>query len=181
MRISLAIILLVVISACKVSESRMFCPIGATVVDHSDLDGCGKMLKTSDGILLLPNDGQLETMAAKTKVVIRYDTLDMMSTCMRENMVVQLSCLQPLSSPPCVVISDVESAPWMKAAIATFHPSMVVRYSYRSQPVYHLFNRMLDRWYDCHGRQLCRENSSQPCILEAAGLENKVEIYVAHR
>ena len=181
MRISLPIFLLVAISACKVSETRTFCPIRATVVDHSDLDGCGKMLKTSDGLLLLPNDGQLEMMAARTKVVIKYDTLDLISTCMREHLTVQLSCLQPISSPPCKVISEVESTLWMKTAIATFHPSMVVRYTYRSQPVYHLFNRILDRWYDCHGRQLCKEDSAQPCSIQSAGLENKVEIYVAHR
>ena len=181
MRICLSIIWILAISACKVTEQLTVCPERATVTDRTGIDGCGKMLKMEDGKILLPSDEQLHAFSPGTQVAISFEIVDLVSICMQEDAVVQLSCLQPLVSPPCEVVTDVESSNWLKSAIATFHPSMVVRYDHRSQPVYHLFNRILDRWYDCHGRQLCREDSSQPCIIESAELENKVEIYVAHR
>ncbi len=182
MRIIYLIIALTMVCACTVSKELAFCFETGTVVDHTDLDGCGSMLESQSGALLLPIGQLLELITPNTKVKFSYKEVDMASTCMRENKVVQLSCLQTAASVlPCTEIREVQMSDWLTAEIDQVHPAMVIRYRYLAKPLYHLVGQQLDRWYDCHGQLVCADHAEDLCRIDRSRLENKVEIYVAHR
>lgn len=72
------------------------CNTTGTVQDFTGLDGCRLLIVTEDGKKLLPgrildSDIQLE---AGLRIRFDYRPVDMMSVCMAEDLIVEITCLE---------------------------------------------------------------------------------------
>lgn len=77
------------------SSGSTSCKTTGEVQDFSGLDGCKLLIVTEDGKKLLPGkilDGDVE-LAAGQKIRFDYRPLDMMSVCMTEDEIVEITCL----------------------------------------------------------------------------------------
>ena len=74
------------------------CTHQGTVVDKTGLDGCGLLIETSDGKLLLPAEyaGGVDQSLIKAGAKIRFDYTEVggMSICMAEDAIVRIDCLE---------------------------------------------------------------------------------------
>jgi hypothetical protein len=80
----------------KGSEVAGSCKTQGTVQDFTGLDGCRLLIVTDDGKKLLPGkildaDFQLE---AGQKISFDYRPIDMMSVCMTEDQIVEITCIK---------------------------------------------------------------------------------------
>ena len=88
-------------SAChsgKSSDGQNSCNSTGEVKDFTGLDGCQLMIVMEDGKKLLPgsilvNDVTLE---AGQKIRFDYRPIEMMSVCMAEDLIVEITCLEVL-------------------------------------------------------------------------------------
>ncbi len=72
------------------------CKTQGTVQDFTGMDGCRLLIVTEDGKKLLPgsildSDFQLE---AGQKISFDYRPVDMMSVCMTEDQIVEITCIK---------------------------------------------------------------------------------------
>ena len=74
------------------------CSQRGTVVDKTDLDGCGLLIQTSGGQLLLPAEyaSGVDQSLLKAGAKIRFDYTEVggMSICMAEDAIVRIDCLE---------------------------------------------------------------------------------------
>lgn len=80
----------------KGSEGSTACNTQGIVQDFTGLDGCSLLIVTDDGKKLLPGkildpDFQLE---AGQKISFDYRPIDMMSVCMTEDQIVEITCIK---------------------------------------------------------------------------------------
>lgn len=74
------------------------CTHQGTVVDKTGLDGCGLLIQTSGGKLLLPSEFasgvDQSLIKAGAKIRFGYTEVDGMSICMAEDAIVRIDCLE---------------------------------------------------------------------------------------
>jgi hypothetical protein len=80
----------------KQKDSTGSCKTQGTVQDFTGLDGCRLLIVTEDGKKLLPGsildeDFQLE---AGQEISFDYRPVDMMSVCMAEDEIVEITCIK---------------------------------------------------------------------------------------
>ena len=181
MRIFTLLVLSHLLFSCKSLPVALQCSTRATVVDYSGLDGCGLLLQIADGKLLLPINGDEFDLMVGESVIISYHQADGMSICMKEDQIVELTCLQPVKSAPCADINSLEDAGWLVELRDQWMPSQIVQYRFQEFPVYLIATSIEERWYNCHGSLLCKSTAPESCRLDTSQLTDKVELYVAHR
>lgn len=146
------------------------CTHTATILDYRKLDGCQWLLRLDDslsaphqGRLLLPQawPDDFEPRAGM-RVRIGFEPVrDVMTICMAEDLVVQLTCIQPLSENtrpqplPCLKIDNPFEVDWMDRALDRYNPDRVVRYPWRDGWVYLLEGQETWALFDCQGTLLC--------------------------
>jgi hypothetical protein len=142
------------------------CDLTGVVKDYTGLDGCGLLIELENGDKLNPSkikddyplkDGQ--------KIRFSYKVLpDVMSICMAERAVVEITCIEVLNSNAvggCIDTDNPFAVPWMDKAIDRHNPQQVVKYKtnggwaylYKAIPVSYL--------YDCEGKMLCETKDSR--------------------
>lgn len=74
------------------------CTTQGTVVDKTGLDGCGLMIQSSDGKLLLPAEYATgvdqSLIKAGAKLRFGFTEIGGMSICMAEDAIVRIDCLE---------------------------------------------------------------------------------------
>ncbi len=146
------------------------CTHTATVLDYRELDGCQWLLRLDDSLdapagarLLLPQawpDGFVPEAGMRVRLGFT-PVRDVMTICMAEDLVVQLTCLERLPDDarpqplPCRKIDNPFEVDWMNRALDRYNPDRVVRYPWRDGWVYLLEGQ--DTWalFDCQGTLLC--------------------------
>jgi hypothetical protein len=151
------------------------CQTLATVKDFTGLDGCGLMIVLDNGDKLLPNtiSDPNFTLREGQRIKINYKELeDMMSVCMAEKAIVEITCIELIEGKPvvkeCYDAIDVTSVPWMDEVVKTTRPSMVKKYPFRTDGWAYLFiTADKELFYDCQGLLLCtREGENGEACLK---------------
>ncbi len=147
------------------------CKTIGTVKDYSDLDGCGLLVELENGDLLNPVrvKGGVEL---QDQEVISFDYKvleDMMSICMREKAMVEITCIVPLGKTPagmgtCVDTDNPFEIHWMDHAIDRHNPNQVLKYKKENEWMY-LFRSIPSSYlYDCRGKLVCEtKNNHDKC------------------
>ena len=170
MRTLIFVLLLPLFFGCKTKPSPegKTCEVLGTVKDFSGLDGCGLLIEIGDGGLLnpvkLPDGAELK---ANQAVRFNYKKLeDMMSSCMREQAFVEITCLEVISHsqivpPGCVDTTNPFAVPWMDKAIDKHNPNQIIKYKFGGQWGY-LFKAIPTSYlYDCEGKLLCETQGDE--------------------
>ena len=88
-----------VVFACqtgKSSKDGQSCKTQGVVQDFTGMDGCNLLIVTEDGKKLLPGqilDSSFQ-LAAGQKIRFDYRPIDMMSICMSEDLIVEITCVE---------------------------------------------------------------------------------------
>jgi hypothetical protein len=92
----LVVLTLFGLGACHTSKSSDTgtCKTQGEVQDFTGLDGCGLLIVTEDGKKLLPGkmSGDVQ-LSAGQKIRFDYRPIDMMSVCMTEDEIVEITCV----------------------------------------------------------------------------------------
>ena len=187
MRIFLLICILSFIQ-CSSRKMRQSCGHLATVVDLTGLDGCGLLFELENGKKILPVNAKSYELQVGQKVSISYqEIVDRTSTCMAEDMMVQITCYQPLYLLPekkkCADINDPMAEPWMKRLLESIKPIIIEKYDYLDGFAYLLKKPEMHYLYDCQGTLLCSFDPkyADECRRKLNNLKNKTEIWIQHR
>lgn len=80
----------------KDADGKASCKTEGEVQDFTGLDGCSLMIVTKDGKKLLPGKVLESAVSLQAGQKIRFDyrPIDMMSVCMAEDQIVEITCLQ---------------------------------------------------------------------------------------
>jgi hypothetical protein len=80
----------------KSSNDSQTCKTRGVVQDFTGMDGCNLLIVLEDGKKLLP--GQILNssfqLAAGQKIRLDYRPIDMMSICMTEDLIVEITCIE---------------------------------------------------------------------------------------
>ncbi len=166
------------LSHCQAPQRSVFCDETVTVIE-TNLDGCGLLLQLRNGKTLLPVNGDAYHYAAGDQLAISYVDEDAMSICMAESQTIRLTCAFTLTKGVCEPIEHVSASDWVAALVDDWQPVMVTRYDYLDGHLYEARKQGQHRWYDCRGNRICDEQTD--CSVSADLLQNKTEIWVAHR
>ncbi|MCB0630236.1 MAG: hypothetical protein R2824_12860 [Saprospiraceae bacterium] len=94
----IAVLSLFCFFACQSGKSSgtSSCKTKGEVQDFSGLDGCSLLIVTEDGKKLLPGKMPDTGVELKAGLKIRFDyrPIDMMSVCMTEDEIVEITCLE---------------------------------------------------------------------------------------
>lgn len=80
----------------KSSDGANGCNTQGTVEDYTGMDGCRLLIVTEDGKKLLPGnilDSDFQLVAGQ-KISFDYRPIDMMSVCMAEDQIVEITCIK---------------------------------------------------------------------------------------
>jgi hypothetical protein len=165
MRTLIFVTLVILMMGCKAKpgpESKN-CEVTGTVKDFTGLDGCGLLIELKNGDLLnpakLPEGTELKENQAIRFTYKKLD--DMMSICMREKAIVEITCLEIINGgqivpPGCVDTTNPFAVPWMDKAIDKHNPNQIIKYKFGGQWGY-LFKAIPTSYlYDCEGKLLCQ-------------------------
>lgn len=80
----------------KSSDNGQSCNTQGEVQDFTGLDGCQLLIVTADGKKLLPGRMLSEDVQLQAGQKIRFDyrPIEMMSICMAEDLIVEITCLE---------------------------------------------------------------------------------------
>ena len=159
--------LLFSILACKTNKSSVgsggnTCNITGTVKDFSSLDGCQLLIALENGDLLNPakiNNPDFELIPDQ-KIKFAYQLLpDMMSICMSEKAIVEITCIEAISADDAALCADTKNPfeiDWMDKALDRHNPQQVIKYKEEEEFVYLFKSIPYGFFYDCQGNFLCK-------------------------
>lgn len=133
----------------------------ATVIDKSEIDGCGILFRMEDGRLLRPVSFPPMSPELKGGMSVSfayYTAKEMVTICMAEDEsinVVQLVLLNDGKQDPCIHVSDPYDAVWMEKVISDITPYSITRYDYKDQFVYYFTGAQRSFLYKCNGELIC--------------------------
>ncbi|MGB3545610.1 MAG: hypothetical protein WBA17_01470 [Saprospiraceae bacterium] len=159
------------------------CTAKGNVRDFSDLDGCGLLIETDAGELLLPISTppgyQLE---ANTRISFGFSVVpDQMSICMREDAAVRILCLRELRGAGGIPILEEcqyldKPSGWLAEKAEEWKAHTITRYPYRTDGWAYLLETTGGQYlYDCQGTLLCQPRKS--CLGLIEEVDEGVEIY----
>ena len=169
--------LLIAFFACKtnknsVGSSATACDVIGTVKDFSTLDGCGLLIVLQNGDKLNPakiSDTSFKLKAGQ-KVKFGYKKMsDMMSICMSEKAIVEVTCIEELSADDDELCADTKNPfeiAWMDKALDRHNPQQVIKYK-TSNGFSYLFKGIpLAYFYDCKGKFICKTNGADDACFK---------------
>lgn len=163
--------LFVAMFSCKTNKSSVDsngkdCDVIGTVKDFSTLDGCGLLIVLENGDKLNPfkiNDSNFK-LKANQKIKFGYKKLsEMMSICMSERAIIEITCVEELSAGDeelCVDTKNPFEVDWMNKALDRHNPQQVLKYKQKDGFVYLFKGIPLAYFYDCRGNFICKTNGT---------------------
>ena len=147
--------------ATKVEESASLCQELVTAKDFSGLDGCSMMFINPQGekLLLAENIPEYKIKEG-SQYKIGYKTLEgMMSVCMVENKIIQLTCIEVSNSnsysQDCKPSVNGFDDPFLKSLISQNSIVRIERFDYGSAWAYKVNSYSKNWLYNCKGKALC--------------------------
>lgn len=172
------VIFILLVSFCFSCKTKKVIPVSCnttgTVKDFTGLDGCGLLIELQNGDLLNPArvaDGFI--MEDRQIVSFSYVKLeDMASICMRENAIVEVTCIKELGKTPvgsevCVDAENPFEIDWMDRSIDLHNPNQILKYEQAGEWLY-LYKSIPSAFlYDCKGKLICETKSDHDkCQME---------------
>ncbi len=146
----------------KAGEGVTPCMYSAIVKDFAGLDGCGILLVLENGKKLLAvNLGDYQPCLKDGESVrISYEEAgDMMSICMTEDMMVNLTCLTRKSNnkwvEDCPVMVDPYRVKWAGQVMQEINPRQVEELIVEGHRMYRFYATSGSYIYSCSGELLC--------------------------
>ena len=187
----LALLIPLLIFGCKTKKEvestvTSTCNVEGTVKDFTGLDACTFLIVDRKGKKYLPAEGVGDfKMVNGQKINFSYTALpDMMSSCMAEDFIVKLTCIEAIGAPPikkeCVKVSTPFKSEWIKNLNDKYRPYQINRYDYLDGYAYFFSSREMNYLYDCQGDMICQYEAKEKgkCAARVDGLENEVVIWI---
>ncbi len=153
--------LLVLFYSCKSAKhSSTVCGETFRVVNKSELDGCGLLLKDSKGNLFKPIENPVVGFQYKEGQLldIKYKELrGLMSTCMAEKGAIKITCLKVIQQP-CPNFKSVSDLPWLTDLCSKIKANRLTYYESATDAnrYYFLLRTNTNSFlYDCEGNMEC--------------------------
>ena len=134
--------------------------------DFSTLDGCGLLIVLENGDMLNPakiNVPGFELKAGQ-KIKFGYKSLpDMMSICMSEKAIVEVTYIEQISADDVALCVDTKNPfeiEWMNKALDRHNPQQVIKYKYVDGFAYLFQGIPSGFFYDCKGNFICKTNGT---------------------
>ena len=162
------------------------CNMEGTVKDFTGLDACSFLIVDRKGKKYLPAEGIGDFKFVNgQKISFSYTVLeDMMSSCMAEDHIIKLTCIEQIGVPPvkkeCVKVSTPFKSEWIKNLNDKYRPYQINRYDYLDGYAYFFSSREMNYLYDCQGDMICQYEAKEKgkCAARVNGLENEVVIWI---
>ena len=187
----IGLIIPLMLLGCKTSKDTgklktSTCNIEGTVKDFTGLDACTFLIVDRKGKKYLPAEGIGDFIFADgQKVSFSYTIMeDMLSSCMAEDYIVKLTCIEETGAPPsrkeCVKVDTPFKSEWIKALNDKFRPYQINRYDYLDGYAYFFSSREMNYLYDCQGDMICQYEGKEMghCSARVEELENEVVIWI---
>ena len=181
MRFTVTLIFLYSLASCKVTDKLTTCSTKASIVDLSNLDGCGLVLQLQDDTRLLAVNIIDYDLTPEQKVFIDFKPSDQMSTCMATTKIVELTCVLPRPQIICPSMQSIPPNSWQQRRIDQLNPQMVSQYKIDKSYIYRYQIDQEFRWYDCFGNLICTGSDETACSFTADQLSNKTDLWITHR
>ena len=177
---------LILLTACKTSKSSgdySKCTTNGTVQDFSGLDGCSLLIVLENGDKYLPTNPEVDGKVLKAGQNIQFgykEGEDMVSICMSESKIVELTCLNILEEAPipekipCLDITKPMEVTWMAKMIKSHQPEQILKYAYRTDGWAYLFKGKETLMYDCQGTLVCEKSESDCLKLVMPGAKGQI-------
>ncbi len=151
------------------------CHLAVEVRGYDGLDGCGLLLETDGGALLLAaNTPRGEPLEAGTRILIGYEyqPKDATTTCTNVDAVVYITCLRLLrisSGLPRPVVCEAYTTPsrWLYDLAINLQASYVTRFPWQGGRYVYLLETPNGQFlYDCRGYLLCSPRKNCLSFIE---------------
>ncbi len=187
----LALLIPLLLFGCKtkkeVGTTKMAaCDTEGTIKDFTGLDACTFLIVDRKGKKYLAAEGVGDfKMVNGQKINFSYTVLkDMMSSCMAEDYIVKLTCIEAIGEPPvakeCVKVSTPYKCDWLKELNDKYRPYQINRYDYLDGYAYFFSSREMNYLYDCQGDMICKYEAKEKghCAARVSNLQNEVVIHI---
>jgi|GEM_PF-991835 len=153
------------------------------VMDMSDLDGCGMILVNQDDKKLLPVNLDEYPQSIKNGDQLRVSFTILkngMSTCMAEDAMVTLTCLELISSSPkesdCLQMKDPVDFSWSKKVLGEIEMRHIERFT-TDDGDYYMFRADGEcRLYKCTGQFICMGTCDKNDECETYFASHNIEV-----
>lgn len=151
------------------------CHLAVEVRNYDGLDGCGILLETDAGNLLLVGSAPRgEPLEAGTRLSIGYELIDNYtgSTCANADAVIHVTCkrlLRVSSGVPRPVVCEAYERPgqWLHDLAIDYSATYITRFPWKEgRYVYLLESPMGQYLYDCRGYQICQPRKNCLSFIE---------------